>query len=124
MNQITKNYLKEISKADILSITLFFCGFLFAVTDMGILKFLGLVFSVVSTPKLVFIHLMFLLLLAFMVRSITKNINLFRIKKTTLASGKKMYIFIESFQLVSLAYFMGILTSVMNALVIEFFQRV
>lgn len=124
MKQKLSQKLKMLSKADILTVCLFLAGFLFAVTDLNLLNLMCLTIKVLSQTSFVIFYLIAILFMFGMVRVVIKNINLFRVSKETLATKKVWPIFSSSFVVVCISYTIGFMVSLLNAFVIETFNRI
>ena len=115
--------LKLLSKADVCTVGLFLAGFLFAVTDLKLLHFIGLclkaMFSSFIIAYFVIIAIMF-----FITKIIIKNIDLFRISKEVLLK-KEFFLLLSSFlRVICVGYTIGFIVTVLNAFVIETFARI
>ena len=107
--------LKLLSKADVCTVGLFLAGFLFAVTDLKLLHFIGLCLKAMFSSQFSFIIAYFVIIaiMFFVTKIIIKNIDLFRISKES-----------SFLRVICVGYTIGFIVTVLNAFVIETFSRI
>jgi hypothetical protein len=118
--------LKLLSKADVCTVGLFLAGFLFAVTDLKLLHFIGLCLKAMFSSQFSFIIAYFVIIaiMFFVTKIIIKNIDLFRISKEVLLK-KEFFLLLSSFlRVICVGYTIGFIVTVLNAFVIETFARI
>ena len=116
--------LKLLSKADFLTIFLFIGGFLFAVTDLKLLKLMTLSLKLLSQGTFIVLYLVTIGLIFAMIRILMKNLNLFRISKEVLLEKKVLIVTSSVFRIICVGYTIGFVVSLLNAFVIETFQKI
>ena len=116
--------LKLLSKADFLTIFLFIGGFLFAVTDLKLLKLMTLSLKLLSQGTFIVLYLVTIGLIFAMIRILMKNLNLFRISKEVLLEKRVLIITSSIFRIICVGYTIGFVVSLLNAFVIETFQKI
>ena len=116
--------LKLLSKADFLTIFLFIGGFLFAVTDLKLLKLMTLSLKLLSQGTFIVLYLVTIGLIFAMIRILMKNLNLFRISKEVLLEKRVLIITSSIFRIICVGYTIGFAVSLLNAFVIETFQKI
>ena len=105
---------------------LFLAGFLFAVTDLKLLHFIGLCLKAMFSSQFSFIIAYFVIIaiMFFVTKIIIKNIDLFRISKEVLLK-KEFFLLLSSFlRVICVGYTIGFIVTVLNAFVIETFARI
>ena len=116
--------LKLLSKADFLTIFLFIGGFLFAITDLKLLKLMTLSLKLLSQGTFIVLYLVTIGLIFAMIRILMKNLNLFRISKEVLLEKKVLIVTSSVFRIICVGYTIGFVVSLLNAFVIETFQKI
>ena len=116
--------LKLLSKADFLTIFLFIGGFLFAVTDLKLLKLMTLSLKLLSQGTFIVLYLVTIGLIFAMIRILMKNLNLFRISKEVLLEKRVLIVTSSVFRIICVGYTIGFVVSLLNAFVIETFQKI
>lgn len=110
-----KNKILQISKIDKYSILLFLLGFIFAVFDMGVLNFMTMFLSTISTIMFSLSYILITLLLYIVTKIFINN-------PIRLIEGSEFNRF-NSLRLIFVGYFLGFLVNISNAFVITMFDR-
>lgn len=130
----TQNHASKVKleSQDITTIIIFLGGFLFAITDMGILKFIEMVTLVMSPTFFTISYFVVVCFLIFSTRILMKNTNnlriskemIFRVKDKSSGEYKKhlLNLIIRALSIFSIAYFIGTIITILNAYTMTTFK--
>lgn len=122
----------KLESQDITTIIIFLGGFLFAVTDMSVLRFIEMITLVMSPSFFTISYFIIVCFLIFSTRVLMKNTNnlriskemIFKVKDNSSPEYKKnlLNLIIRALAIFSIAYFIGTIITILNAYTMTTFK--